>query len=348
MTYPQFYMLCLIFSLAFSGYTRAAELASAPVEAIETHRMYQLDGTVEAVHQSTLTAQTSGQVVDIFFDVEDFVEKGTLIIQLRDTEQKANLAKAQAQLEAATAQKEEAAKEYQRIKGIYAKKLVAKSELDQALAALDTTTAHQAAALAALSQAQEQQEYTRIKAPFSGIVTQRHIEIGELAQPGTPLMSGISLERLRVSVDVPQSMISLVRQYNKGFVRPNGADWIEAGGMTIFPFAEKGSNTFKVRLQLPEQTENLFPGMLIKAAFMIGKWPRLVIPRQAVVYRSEVTGCYVVSADGKIGFRHIRLGQPVNDTKVAILSGLTPEERVALDPIKAGAILKAQRTQAAD
>lgn len=347
MSYPQFYILCL-FSLTILAHPAAAEIASAPVEAIETPRMYQLDGSVEAVHQSTLSAQTSGQVTAIFFDVDDFVENGALLIQLRDTEHKANLAKSQAQLEAAAAKKDEAANEYQRIQDIYERKLVAKSELDQARAALDTNTAHQAAAIAALSQAREQLEYTRIKAPFSGIVTQRHIETGEIAQPGHPLMSGISLERLRVAVDVPQSMISLVRQYRKGYIRPNSANWIEAGKMSIFPFAEKGSNTFKVRLDLPEQAENLFPGMLVKTAFLIGKWPRVVIPRQAVVYRSEVTGCYVIAADGKISFRHIRLGESANATNMTILSGLTPGERVLLDPIKAAAELKAQRKKAAD
>ena len=317
---------------------------TTPAEQLEAPRLYQLDGQVEAVHQSTLTAQTTGQVTEILYDVEDYVERGKLVLTLLDTEHQANLAKAEASLKAAVAKKQEALKEYQRIREVYEKKLVAKAELDRASAALDTAKANEAAAKAALTQVETQLSYTRVTAPYSGIVTERHVELGETAQPGQPLISGISLEKLRVSVDVPQSMISSVREYSQAMIRCcNKPEWKPTGKLTIFPYAEKGSNTFKVRLDLQRDGESLFPGMLVKVAFTVGKAVHLVVPRQAIVYRSEVTGVYVVDEAEKIHFRHIRLGESMGNGKISVLSGLQPGEKVALDPISAVTELKAQR-----
>ena len=324
----------------------SADLETATIEALEVPRTYQLDGTVEAVHQSTVAAQTSGQVTEILYDVEDYVERGALIIKLLDAEHRANLAKAEANLKAASAKKQDATKEYQRTKEIFDKKLVAKADLDRAVAGLDAATANEAAARAALDQAKTQLDYTRITAPYSGIVTERHIEVGEIAQPGQPLISGISLEKLRVSVDVPQSMIPAVREFNQAMIMCCGEQhWNPSGELTIFPFAEPGSNTFRVRIALNREKKTLFPGMLVKVAFTIGKSSNLVIPMQAVVYRSEVTGAYVIDKSGRVSLRHIRLGDPLGNGSISVLSGLLPGEKVALDPIRAGAELKAQRSK---
>jgi hypothetical protein len=110
--------------------------------------------------------------------------------------------------------------------------------------------------------------------------------------------------------------------------------------MTVFPFADQGSNTFKVRLNLPANLANLYPGMFVKAGFLTGEKRELAIPKAAVVQRSEVTGTYVIK-EGKVSFRQIRVGRDLGDSLV-VLSGLTEGEQVALDPISAGATLKAQ------
>jgi len=117
---------------------------------------------------------------------------------------------------------------------------------------------------------------------------------------------------------------------------------VEATNITVFPYAQSGSNTFKVRLDLPASVSGLFPGMYVKTAFMVGKQKRLTVPQQAVVFRSEVTGVYVVDKDGKLTFRHIRLGEKLADNRVAILAGLEQKEQIAIDPIAAGAALKQQ------
>lgn len=334
--------LLLVFMLLFSSGGKA-ELATAEVRQVVVPRVFRLDGTVEAVHKSTISAQTSGQIEAIYHDVDDLVEKGTLLVKLKDTEQQAALRKSEAELRAAQAMLKDAESAYRRIKDLYDRGLVAKSELDTAQASLKTAAAKLDAARAALQQAREQLSYTRVTAPYSGIVTERHVQVGEVAHPGTPLMSGISLEKLRVSVDVPQSLIVPIRKQRKGGVELPDGRWLEVSELTIFPFADPASNTFKVRLMLPSGLKDLFPGMLVKSAFETGRMPVLVVPSEAVAYRSEVTAIYVVDEEGRISFRHLRLGGALGEEYRIVLAGLQVGDRVALDPVQAGVQLKNQR-----
>ena len=323
---------------------RTVTLETGDAALVEVPREYRLDGTVEAIHQSTVSAQTSGQVEEVLFDVDDFVRQGDLVLRLRDTEQQAQLAQAAARLKAAGARLEEARDETERTRRLFDRQLVAEAALDKATAALEAATAEADAARAASDQAREQLEYTQVRAPYTGIVTQRHVQVGEIATPGQPLISGISLDELRVVVDVPQSLVPLVREVNRAFVVEPGDGRIPVDRITVFPFADHGSNTFKVRLDLPRGVRNLFPGMFVKTAFVTGVREELVVPRQAVVFRSEVTGVYVVDESGRPRLRHVRLGRELADGSMIVLSGLDPGERVALDPVAAGAQVKREGT----
>jgi RND family efflux transporter MFP subunit len=329
--------------------TAPAELPRAEVAYRTVPREYRLDGIVEAVNRTTVSAQTQGQVQEILYDVDDFVEKGEIIARLRDNEHRARVAQAAAELKSATAELSRARDEFARVEGLFRNKNVSESEMDRAKAELAGAEARLDAAQAALEQAQEQLRYTEIRAPYSGIVTNRHVEVGEIASPGQPVMTGISLEELRVTVDVPQSVIPAVRKIGEVNVYlPNGGaegasadDVVQPERITVFPYADMGSNTFKVRLDLPGDLEDLFPGMFVKTGFVTGKKQELTVPKAAVVYRSEVTGVYVVDPDGGVHFRQIRVGRDHGDALV-VLSGLTAGETVALDPIAAGVALKAQ------
>jgi RND family efflux transporter MFP subunit len=318
----------------------SASLETATAEYRIIPREYRLDGIVEATNRTTVSAQTQGQVQEILYDVNDFVQKDAVVVRLKDMEHRARVAQAAAELKSATATLEQAREEFERVEGLFGKELVSDSAMDQATADLKNAQARLESATAGLEQAQEQLEYTQIRAPYSGIVTHRHLEVGETASPGQPAMSGISLEELRVIVDVPQSVIPAVREGHAAHIYLPDGSTVDAGKITVFPFADLGSNTFTVRLDLPANVGQLFPGMFVKTGFVTGEKEELVIPRGAVVYRSEVTGTYVVR-EGRVHFRQIRLGRDLGDALV-VLAGLTEGERVALDPIAAGAALKAQ------
>ncbi|MBK1724350.1 efflux RND transporter periplasmic adaptor subunit [Thiocystis violacea] len=328
---------------------QGAPLQTSEVRAQPLPREYRLDGVIEAVNRTTVSAQTQGQVEELFYDVDDFVEKGAVLVRLKDTEHRARVGQAAADLKSAAARLQQAKEEHERVVGLYRKKNVSASAMDKAKADLESAQAALDASTARLEQAQEQLAYTQIRAPYSGIVTHRHVSVGEVASPGSPVMSGISLDQLRVTVDVPQSIIPSVRGGASSSARvrvylPDG-EVTETSKITVFPFADLGSNTFKVRIDLPvtdgDPDQVLFPGMLVKTGFVVGEKSELMVPRAAVVHRSEVTGVYVIGADGQISFRLVRLGQMLPDAYV-VLAGLSAGEQVALDPIAAGVALKSQ------
>ncbi|MCB1756610.1 MAG: efflux RND transporter periplasmic adaptor subunit [Gammaproteobacteria bacterium] len=301
-----------------------------------------LDGTVEAVNRSTVSAQTSGQVMEINYDVDDYVDKNAVLVRLRDNTQRADLDRANAGLEEARSRFIEARDEQQRVAELYERKLLAKAKLDAANATLNATQAQVKSAEAQLRQASEQLSNTVIKAPYSGIVTERHVEVGEIANPGEPLMTGISLEKLRISVNVPQRVIAAVRESGKAqIVFDNGAV-IESDNLVFFPYADPQTNSFQVRIGIEEAVKGVFPGMFAKVVFTIDETEKLLVPESAIAYRSELTGIYVTDESGRVNLRQVRLGRHVNDDMVEILAGAEAGQTVALDPAAAGIYVKEQ------
>ena len=266
-----------------------------------------------------------------------------MILRIRDTEYKARLSSAKAGLNEAKAVNEDAQLELARIKGLVKDKMVPESDYDKAEAALKAAEARVAASESRIKEVQEQVNNTVIRAPFSGVVIERHVQIGETTQIGQPLMTGFSLDKLRVNVDVPQAFINAVRRHQQAQVSlPGEGDrQMEIKSMTIFPYANPTSHTFRVRAALPEKLSELLPGMLVKIAFTVDETERLLIPNSAVVRRSEVVASYVIDENNHIALRQMRLGHEFNG-KTEVLAGLIAGETVALDPIRAGVYLKRQ------
>jgi RND family efflux transporter MFP subunit len=309
----------------------APPLDSVVVQFERTPLERQLDGTIEAVNQGTVSAQTSGRVAEILFDVNDFVPAGAVIMRLRATEQRASLAQAQAALREAQAREEEAQTRFRRIDDMYERKVVPRATLDEAAANRDAAVARLVAARAAVESAREGVDYSEIRAPYAGVVTKRHVEVGETVGPGTPLMSGLSLRYLRVSVEVPQSIVERVRRIRKAAVYVDERR-VEATKLTIFPVAAPPSNTFRARLDLPENAADLYPGMFVRVGFVVGDADRLLVPRASLVERSEVRGVYVVDEGNRTSLRQVRTGHLFGD-RIEILAGLAAGERVAVNPL---------------
>ena len=340
-------MLRTVCGIAFaSGLVSAAHadlpFATAPAEFEMTAVERMFDGTVEAVHQATISAQTAGRISAVNFDVDDFVEHGAVLIRFTDVEQRTALRGAEARLTEARARLVEAEEEYRRAQNLKQRGLGSQRDLDRALASRDSAAAQVDSAESAVEGARQQFNYTVVKAPYSGIVTERFVEVGESVTIGQRLMSGLSLERLRVTLDLPQQVTIKIRPNPRAAIL-TGEGRVEPEKITIFPVADPVTNTFRVRLELPEGQFGLYPGMFIKVAFQVGDARRLLIVAKALVRRSEVTGVYVVT-EGGIRLRQIRVGETVGE-RVEVLAGLTEGERVALDPVRAGIYAKRPAVQ---
>lgn len=336
---------------------QAQDVASTTVEKTIMPFERFLEGSVEAISQATVSAQTSGLVDQVLVSIGDHVPAGTVILKLVGVDQKEGLNQSKAALNEAQVQRKAEAQQYERVKSLYAKKLLSKASYDSAVASYNSAKARVSSAEAALNRAQQQVSYTEIKAAYSGVVSGRYVEEGEAVQSGMPLMSGFDPDRLRVFVDLPQSIASIVR--NKPAIRVvlnDGASVLPIK-TTFFPIADTATGTVRMRLELPQAQQGVYPGQLVKVAIQVGDRERMLVPASSIVYRSEVAGVYILHSEkeGAVQkgsaqkssensdvplqpqLRQVRLGNRFAD-KVEILAGLMVDETIATDPIMAGIV----------
>jgi len=128
------------------------------------------DGRVEAVNQATISAQTSGRIAELPFDVNDYVEAGDIVMRFTDTEQQAALTRAEAALQEARARLAEADQAFERFSAMIENNSISQAQFDQSRANRDASRARLNAARSGVETANEQLEYTVVRAPYAGIV----------------------------------------------------------------------------------------------------------------------------------------------------------------------------------
>lgn len=318
------------------------------------------DAVVEAVHRSTVSSHIAAEVIELNFDVNDVVPKGAVILKFRNDEFKARVAQVRANFSAdkaqqqeAIARQKEAASEELRVKKLFKRKLLAQAAMDKARAGLAAANAQVHAVKARLKsrqaqldEARTQLSYTQVIAPYSGIVTERLIELGEMASPGQHLITGVSLAHLRAVVNVPQYLLNAIQSATSPELLLTDGRSIFGEKVTVIPQVDSKSHSFPVRIDLPEGVENVFPGMFAKLQFVTGEELVRVVPLSAIVQRSEVAGVYI-HHEGQnkavFSFRQVRLGRLFEKGQQEVLAGLSEGEQVILEPYQAVKLLNSSR-----
>ncbi len=288
-----------------------------------------LDGTVSAIHQGTVAAQTGGRVSRMLVDVNDEVVAGQPLLEISGKEQFAAVTGAEARLARAQAQQVEAERQLARFQALIAKGVITRAQLDSALSSDRSARAEVNAAEAALTQAREAYGYTRILAPYAGVVTKRLVELGETVAPGTPLLSGFSLDALRVEVELPQSALALAGQPSDAQVLLPDGKAVTPLKLTRFNYADSQSHAFRLRLDLPPQTAGVLPGMWLKVQLKQGERQLLQVPEQALLRQGEFSGLYLKEGDSWV-LTPVRVGH-CQAGQCEILAGVQSGDRVAPD-----------------
>lgn len=318
--------------------------ATAKVAYQNIGKSYSTEATVEAVRQSTVSAQVAGRITAVNFDVGDHVKAGQVIVRIDPAELSQAVAGSRAQVAQAEAQLANAKANYERQLQLFRQKFISQAALDRATAEYRAAQAAAQAAKAGAGQTSAVRSYTTLTAPFSGVVMARHVEVGEMATPGKPLMTGFDPTDLRVVANIPQYKLAEIQKSAKASVEiPSLNKWIEAKGITVLPSADAATHSVKVRIDLPEVlNKGVIPGIYARAYFATGETRKLVIPNSAVLRRSEITGVYVLDARNRVSLRQVRLGEPAPTGEVEVLAGLNPGDTIALDPVKAGIYAKSK------
>lgn len=324
-------LILLLIVLGFPS-VASAEINAEPVRREVLKETIRLDGIVEAVQKSTVSAQTSGTVQNLPYDVDDSVKAGDLIVKIEDSEQQARLNQAKGNVEEAEAAYQDAMQQFERIEETYEQGYVSRQQFDQAKNNLAAVKARLERARAGLEEAQQQLEYTRVVAPYSGILTDRHVEIGETVAPGQPLLSGLSLEELRIVVEVPQRYADKVRAERSASVTVADGRVLQTGQMTFYPYASASTHTFRLRLALIEPEATIYPGMLVKVEVPVANRSALWISASSLIQRSELRAVYVLDDKNAPRLRQVRTGVSKNG-QVEVLAGLEEGEEVVTNPM---------------
>ncbi|MDF0533604.1 efflux RND transporter periplasmic adaptor subunit [Shewanella yunxiaonensis] len=317
------------FGLAVSPAVNAAnsDVATLTVVSQKAPHMLVLDGTLEAVKSATVSAQTSGRIVKLNFDVNDLVPAGAPLLEITSKEQGAELAAAEADYAKAQALNVEAQKTLARYEKLFPQGAISKGTMDQAIANAKSTKQAASAASAQVTKARESLKYTVVSAPYAGVVTQRHVEVGETVSPGQALLSGYATDKMRAVIQVPQRYRGAL--IKAGAVKVTLADGREfdVTNPVIFGFTDTQSHAYKVRLPLPDDTPALLPGSWIKARFQVDEREITLIPQTALYSVNELSGVYLKQGD-KFVLQQVRLGE-TRGNDVEVLAGLQAGDVIA-------------------
>ncbi len=294
------------------------------------------EGVVEAVRQTTIGAQVAGRIVALDVKAGDTVRAGQVLARIDARIADQAVAASHSQVAEAQANLANAKRKYERNRELLAQKFVSQAALDQAEADYKAAQAQLSAVIANEGQAIAAQSFTTIVAPYAGVIGATHAELGDMAQPGKPLLTIFDPRELRVAATVPQAALAAIKPDAPVRVEIAAIDrTLTATKLTVIPLADARTHTVRVRLDLPTG-EKLLPGQFARAYFATGTTRAIAVPASALLKRGEVTGVYVVDRDGRPQLRQVRVGESLGDNQVEILAGLSQGERIAANPVQAG------------
>jgi len=297
-----------------------------------------LPATLQALQSAPIYARTSGYMRKWFVDIGDNVGRGQLLAVIDAPEVDQQLAAARADLQTARANQQLAATTATRWQSMLGKDAVSKQETDEKVGDLAAKSAVANAARANVSRLQYQQGFTRLTAPFAGVVTTRSTDIGALVTAGSaasaPLFTVSDVSKIRAFVKVPQAYSAQVRPgmevqltlpeypgrtFNAVMTRSAGA-------------VDTGSGTVLVELLADNSDRALKPGAYSQATFPIGGAGNAVeLPASAMIIGKNGTQVAVLDAGGKVRLKTVTIGRDLGD-RVQISAGLTPADQVIDNP----------------
>ncbi|APY12741.1 efflux transporter periplasmic adaptor subunit [Seonamhaeicola sp. S2-3] len=293
-----------------------------------------VSGKVQAVNSSNLSTRMMGYVNKIYVKVGDKVKKGQLLLSVNNTDLSAKLAQVNAKVTEAEAAFNNAEKDYNRYKNLFNENSASQKELDDITANYNMSKARLKAANEMKKEVQAQFSYANIRAPFSGVVSNKFINEGDMANPGMPLIEVESPGKFQVMAMVPETEISQIKNGAKVAVQIKSLNQTVNGEVTeVSSSAKNTGGQYLVKILLEKSDVKLLSGMFATVQFPVEKSnlsSTVLIPISALVNKGELSGVYTVSQTNTAILRWLRLGRTQGD-KVEVLSGLNANESYIID-----------------
>ncbi|WP_228851983.1 efflux RND transporter periplasmic adaptor subunit [Aegicerativicinus sediminis] len=302
----------------------------ASVSSEQNESWVSASGKIEAVNSANLSTRSMGFVEKIYVKVGDKVSKGDLVIRINNSDLSAKRAQTQATIVEAKAAYANAQKDYNRFKNLFAENSATQKELDDITAKFEMAQARLEVAKQMEKEVDAQFAYSNIRAPFSGIITNKFIDEGAMANPGIPLISIEGAKAFEAKVSIPESEITNIKNGDttKVHIKSNG---VVLNGVVneLSTSARNTGGQYLATVELVESHPEVLSGMYVNVQFPVhenkARIEKVVIPKSAIVNQGQLSGIYTVSESNTALLRWVRIGKSFGDT-VEVLSGLRPDE----------------------
>lgn len=308
-------LLLAVLLTPVAGCWRAEEAATEPrpplVEAIEARvgalpLEETVHGVVRAENEVAVRPEISAPVAEVFVRSGEAVERGQILVRLRDDELREQLRRAEADVALANANAAESdartaelEARVRRTRSLAAESLVSEQELETLVAQLEASRAATRASEARVEQARATADERRsalaktlVRAPVAGRVGERRVEVGMLAQPGTVLFRVGGLDRVIVDVTLTEEMLSRVRPGLPVIIRPRdpGVEPVEASLSRVSPFLAAESFTTVGEIDLDNREGRLRSGMFVTVRILFGTTDEATLVPTSAVWEDPRTG----------------------------------------------------------
>ena len=293
-----------------------------------------LPGTLQGFQQAPIAARSAGYVQRWTKDIGSHVTKGEVLAVIESPEVDQQLSQAEAARQQAAASLALAKSTVERWEALRKKDVVSQQELDERRSGATQAVANLAAADANVQRLRQLQGFTRVLAPFDGVITRRNVEVGDLVDSsGKALFVLTQMDPLRIYVNVPQSYAQLVRAGQKVLVTQ-----AELRGRTFSGEVARSSGaidpatrTMQVEINLPNRDGTLLPGAYVQVDLPLAGAKTLVVPTNVLLFRGEGTRVALVDGASRIRLKPVTLGRNLGES-IEVLGGIADGDRLVVNP----------------
>ncbi|MEW6348358.1 MAG: efflux RND transporter periplasmic adaptor subunit [Thermodesulfobacteriota bacterium] len=315
------------------GVTPAGEkgVAAKTVEAKTMRVVGQVtvSGSVSSREMARVASRISGNIVDVKADAGNSVKKGQVIVRIDSKEMTERVAQAGAALESAKADLSKARKDFDRFKALFEKESVSQKAFDDAKAGLDIAQGAENRVQAAYEEARTQLSYTEVVSPFDGVVAERFVNVGDLAAPGTPLMSIFMPGQAELVASAGEQYASFLKTDTPVKVEIPSVELKEDTKIReVVPQSHEKTRTITVKAPLTAKP-GLRPGLYGTLSFATEISEVIMIPAAAIKIVGQLETVKVLEGSS-IKIRQVKAGKKSGDS-VEVLSGLNAGEKVVLE-----------------
>jgi RND family efflux transporter MFP subunit len=298
-----------------------------------------LPGTLQGIIESPIYARSSGYVLRWTKDIGSRVNKGDVLAEIDTPEVDQQLSQAVAARQQAASSLELAKSSAERWEALRKKDAVTQQELNERSSAYTQAQANLAAAEANVRRLQKTEEFKRVLAPFSGVVTSRSVDVGDLINggnggAGNALFRLAQVDTLRVYVYVPQAYAQRIKAGDKVDVTQAELPGQKFSGSVVRTAGaiDAATRTMQIEVNLPNQDNALLAGAYVQVSLPVsGSANALLVPSNVLLFRPEGPRVAVVGAGGKVTLQTVALGHDLGN-KIEILDGVTAAQSLVVNP----------------